>query len=308
MKSKAFPKKRGIILFIFIILSINLVIASYECDDSSNLSSDQNEIEIGDRKTINGLGIGLVFSDETPQMNKYSADLILDAKKLTITNETPAENVEFITTTVTISLINSTDTNAIIAVGSSTGTIDESEQAEIGSKNIYLSSVDETTATIIIGTTKLSLSNTDNPSEILTLNGSEYLLELFSASDDNAIVKVKKCDNTSASIIEISQPTINNSINNQSSQNQSNNQSSQNNNQSQNNGNNNTDTNTTTINITDNNLTNLSESINFSAVLKKSYPYVLIFIGVVILIIVIIFVLRKALKKPKDIHFHEHNS
>lgn len=40
---------------------------------------------------------------------------------------------------------------------------------------------------------RVSLSSDDNPEEIVSVDGVDYGVELFSASDNNAIIKVNKC-------------------------------------------------------------------------------------------------------------------
>jgi len=199
-------KKGSFLIGIVLILVINLVSASYNCDDGSLILEDQDEIGVGGRKAVNGLGLGVTYSDETAALNRFSAELIVDAGKLTLTNEEPSLDVELISGTHNITLFNLTDDDAVIHIDGDSKSISVGEVVEENSLEIFLFSVQgtypgEASIEVIVGESKVSLSSDGNPDEIITVKGVEYLLELFSASDDNAIVKVKKCE--SGKIIEV---------------------------------------------------------------------------------------------------------
>jgi len=205
MKKKVM--KKGILFLpMMIVLVMTLVSADYSCSEG-DFVEDQDEIDLGERETINWLGLGLIASDETAALNKYSADLITDAKEFTLTNDTSSIEIEFKSGTQNVSLVNATDSTAKISVGGSSELGDEGDVMTVGSFKVFLTSTEGVypgIATVkgIIGVEKISLSS-DDLFEIVTLDSVDYLLELFSASDDNAIVKVKKCDNESADIVEV---------------------------------------------------------------------------------------------------------
>ncbi|MBU2104368.1 MAG: hypothetical protein KKF67_01150 [Nanoarchaeota archaeon] len=203
-------------ILIILICFLNLVSAAYECSDKSTMTQDQKEIVIKDRETINNLGVGLFFSDETLALNRYSAELIIDAKKFTLTNETPLEDIELISGTNTVTLLNLTSNQAKIDVEGDSESVGVGEIKTINSLIVFVTNAigeypGEATVEGIIGKEKIILSN-DISKKVITLENIDYLLELFSASDNNAIVKVGKCENENASIIISQDEEINNSI------------------------------------------------------------------------------------------------
>lgn len=201
--------KRGIlILIIIIIFSLNMIAAaSYECSLESDLNKDRGEIDINGRKSINGLGIGLYGSDETPAIRSYSADLLIDAYTFLLNDETKSEEIDFKSGKKTITLNNISLSIVEIDVDGKKEKIELKELVNVNGYYTYISYVEDSfpgagSAKGIIGKEKISLSN-DNPSSIIKINNTDYLIEIFSASDTNAIIEVSKCDNKDASITQV---------------------------------------------------------------------------------------------------------
>lgn len=208
--------KKGVLLFLILIFSINLVFAAnYECSDGSLVIKNQKEIDLKNTKIINGISLGVSRSDETAAIERYSADLIIDAHKFSLTNETSSLELEFKTGKKTIGLNNLTGSIVNIDVGGTSGDVEKGDTATIGSFRVFLANAEGTypgIATVdgIVGTDKIDLTS-DEPNKIISLDSIEYALELFSASDTNTIIIVSKCTNDTAKITEIVVEVIENS-------------------------------------------------------------------------------------------------
>lgn len=205
-------KKRLLVLtslILLTILTLSLISAvTYECADGSELSEDRKEIDVNNRKSINGIGIGIIRSDETAVLNKYSADILTDAKKFSLTNKSREEDIELKKGEYTIKMLNATTTTALMEIDGNSETIEVGETESIGGLIVLISSTDTTSddrpaVKGLIGEEKISLSNFETPSKIVRVNKTDYVIELFSASDTNAIVNVFKCEDESVDIIEI---------------------------------------------------------------------------------------------------------
>jgi len=205
--------KKIVILLIGFLLFINAVSADYNCSTGS-MNEDQKEINIYNSKQINGASLGLVNTDETAVMGKYFVKIITDSAKFTLTNETNSTDLEMKSGTDTISLINITSNYIEIKVDSDSEELNLQETEEINKKKIFLTKVEgvypgDILVEGILGKEEVMLSNT-LPTKVITIKEIDYLLELFSASDNNAIIIVKKCDNESSKIIEIVEQIIEN--------------------------------------------------------------------------------------------------
>jgi len=229
MEKRIFLRDKKFRTFLFIIIfCINLVSASYECSNGS-LIEDQDEIDIGDTEAINGLRLGLVYSDETPVFNTYSAELIFDARKFLLSDETNSTEVDLKSGDYVINLTNLTDTNAIIDVDGDIESLEIGDTKDVKGLKVFLYSMEGSYPGVgsisgIIGKDKISLTNEDSAA-IITVDEVDYVLELFSASDTNAIIKVKKCDQ--GELVEIEDPVTediiieNSSISNETENNES---------------------------------------------------------------------------------------
>ena len=204
--------KRGalvlILCLVFGLMFMSSFVSAIElsCTNGSEVSSDNGEIDTGDKKTVNGLGIGIISSDETAATGRLIADLIIGAGEISVSNNSASgSSIELLGTNYEITLVNASSDSANIKVGSDTGEITEMDSATIGSLIVFLSEltnggVEGSTAKIILGAKKVSLSNKDAPHSKETVDGVQYVLELFSASDSGATITVSKCKNGDISI------------------------------------------------------------------------------------------------------------
>ncbi|MEK6926339.1 MAG: hypothetical protein AABW50_03615 [Nanoarchaeota archaeon] len=290
----------GLLLAIFI-FSMSFASSSYLCSDNSKLVTDIREIDLWRTKNAGGLILGIAYSDETSVLNRYAADVFVDALTLTLANGTIRANFTD-GTSYTISLSNSTETEASIKIESSSGFLEEKERGVIGSLQVALEKSEgiypgSGTADIMLGKKKISLISSSNPREIISFNGKNYLLELYSASDNNAAIKVSKCSNSSLNIIEIEDAakngTILNATNNQSSGANS----------SLNNSNNNTNVNLTGSENQSSNFTNQDDQSQNSKIPVdgKIIMYVIIAGAGILFFIVLAFFISKFMKKKSEV-------
>ena len=216
--------KKGILLVLLIAISINLVSSVYECSDGSQLSKSQNEIDINNKRSINGLSLGLIGADETPATNSFSAELILDASKFSLTNSENSTKIELKTGESTLSLTNLTNNIAVLRVNADSDSLEPGDSVDIGGLLVYVFYTEGTFPGLvpvkvdgIIGKEKISL-HSNEPLKEIELDNVEYLLELSSSSDNNAMIIVGKCEAANVTIIKVEDEvtiTVNKSASNE---------------------------------------------------------------------------------------------
>ena len=216
--------KKGILLVLLIAISINLVSSVYECSDGSQLSKSQNEIDINNKRSINGLSLGLIGADETPATNSFSEELILDASKFSLTNSENSTKIELKTGESTLSLTNLTNNIAVLRVNADSDSLEPGDSVDIGGLLVYVFYTEGTFPGLvpvkvdgIIGKEKISL-HSNEPLKEIELDNVEYLLELSSSSDNNAMIIVGKCEAANVTIIKVEDEvtiTVNKSASNE---------------------------------------------------------------------------------------------
>ena len=219
--------KRGaiIILLVLFISLISLIsaVTEYECSNGSILLEDRDEIQLHDRRSINGLGLGLTFADETTAIGTYKVNLITGAQKFQLTDTEPA--VELIIKgeeLETITMHNLSLEKIKLDVSDKYEEIEKGDTDSVGEYLVFISTASgeypNATANVvgIIGDKEFSLDQSQI-SQIITFDERDYVLELFSASDSNAIITVKKCEDENDEIIEVQEepeqePEVNDTI------------------------------------------------------------------------------------------------
>ncbi|MEM3113409.1 MAG: hypothetical protein QXI33_03230 [Candidatus Pacearchaeota archaeon] len=209
------------ILLIFVFFAFN-VSALYECSNNSLLIKDQSEIDLGKTKNINGLQIGLIKSFDSPALRKYESELIIDAIRFQISNETSPLEFSLKKGSYTLSLLNSSDKDAKLKIDSSSSILEVGSFENIGGLILFLENTsgvypDNAIVSGIVGSKKIILNN-ENPYKVETISGVEYLVGLTTASDKNAIVSIEKCDKNSSKIVQIENIQNNNSLSNNTQQ------------------------------------------------------------------------------------------
>lgn len=205
-------KKSGIFI-LMLLISISMISAGYECSDG-NIIEDSKELELYEAKSINSVGVGLIYSDETAATQSYSAEIIVDAVKFILTEAENSTEAEMITETESVKMIEADDSKAKLKVGGDYEEISKGDTRTIDDFQVYLISSEgnfpNSTGNVegIIGYDKIFLTRTDKEN-LVEIDGTEYVFELFAASDTNAIIKVQKCGDGNATFVEIAEPVVN---------------------------------------------------------------------------------------------------
>lgn len=196
----------GVLLFIFL---ISLSSAYYKCADNSTFDQSLGEINEGEKKTINGLGIGLTNADEVSVISRLAANLLINCDSVILTDETPSGIIKIMDgTEYNITLLNSTEELTKIKVGSSSGELEGEDIVTIGGFEVFLVSREgaypaNSEVSLLLGKSQLSLATDNVKEKVVEVDSVEYLIGIYSASDQDATISVEKCDNQSVKIIEI---------------------------------------------------------------------------------------------------------
>lgn len=198
--------KKSVLMFVIVLICIytTLVSASYVCSNATPITEGLEEIDAGKSRIINGLGIGLIAARDMGVARRFTAEIIVDARRVSLDNITSSQDIEILSGVHTVRLVNSTNENAAIKIDESSKKIIKGESDTIKSLEVFLVSSEGEypwRITVLVGKERISLSSDENPSRIVVINGTDYLLELFSASNSNAAIKVKKCEN--GKIVEV---------------------------------------------------------------------------------------------------------
>lgn len=212
-------KERLIITFVFIIFIISMISASYKCVDNTDLIEDMGSLKLGEIDRINDITVGLSFTRDVGSKGLMEAEVYIDSKKVSL-NDGNATTVKFSDdANYSITLLNSSENTVAIKIGSDSKSLNTLDSMTIGGLSVFLiNSVGDypggsPNVNILLGKSKLFLSSEKNPDEIIKFNGQEHLIELYAASDNEALITIKKCKNESVKIIQVADQ-INSSINN----------------------------------------------------------------------------------------------
>ncbi len=204
-------KKGVVFVFFLFFFALGLVRVSAEanCSDGSAVIRDVGEVDLGSSRVINGLGIGATQAQEGSRFRQFSADLLLDSRRLSLTNQTSSETINLLSGGYTISMLNASSSFAKISIGGESASVDEGAVATIKGLFVYLSDAEATgpegaNVRLVVGAQKLSLSEEQNPSEKVTFGNLSYVVELSSASSTNVIVEVQRCATGDISEVVIS--------------------------------------------------------------------------------------------------------
>ncbi len=188
-------EKRKILIIIFLII-IPSVFAGISCPDGTKPESDLSEIDLGLSRVINNLGVGLTKTEERQFFKRVSADLLIDTRRVEISNKSSSQIIDLLSGQHTVVFENSTDTMAKISIDGESKEILENEVETIKGIFVRLFDADTSnggTAKLIIGAKQITLSNDEKPAEKLLFKNITYLVKLDSASSTNVIVSVSFC-------------------------------------------------------------------------------------------------------------------
>ncbi len=169
------------------------------CSNETKVLSDTSEIAVGDKSNINGLGIAVANADETNAIGRLTADLFIDAGKASVSNKSYSQEVSLLNGIHTINFANITGEKIMISIDGVYIELYEGDVNMSGNLFVMIPSIDISDsqnpgAKVIIGSQKLSLLNTENPAEKVSAGSIDYVVELYSASDSGATIRVSKCD------------------------------------------------------------------------------------------------------------------
>jgi len=201
-------KKEGFIILFFLVIFINISLVSallnISCSDNRKPLSDLNEIEVGKTRTVNELGIGVTESSESSFYKKATAELLVDAKRSVVSNETLSETVELLTGNYTVSFVKANSTTATIDISGESKDISLKQTEPVKGVYIMISDIEfiETGPKIsfIIGSQQITLSTDQNPAQKVSFDDKSFIIEISSASETGALIKVNKCLNSEINI------------------------------------------------------------------------------------------------------------
>ena len=264
--------KKKVLLFLISIFLISLVSAAYEC--SGTVSTEEGLINVWQIKSINGVKIALVDS------SGGAAEILIDAKKLTLTSEVNFTNFTLAEGFHKINLTKVLDSVVSIKVDNDfEGNLEKNRRGEIRNLSFYVSSLsgtypgEDANVEFFVGDRYFFLYDLI-PEDVHTIGSTEYLFKVSSSGSLGATIQVQKCDG--GDFIEINesieQDSGDSDINDSLLQNESL-----------------IEGNTTNVNLTGSE--NLQDK-NLSQIV-----YTVILIAVIIAVLVVFFILYKLYKK-----------
>ncbi len=175
----------------------------YECTNKTLIQKEVEEIKLGSAKFVSDLGVGIVFSRETPATKKVWAEIMLDAQRVSLDSSKSKEDLTFFGTATNVELVNTSVNNATLKVGGSPITLEAGDYVETGNFGVKLSKIYQDTQKVelIIGNKKIYLDNINYPNYKTKFGNDTFLVEIVSASQDNAVIGVSKCK--SSDVVEI---------------------------------------------------------------------------------------------------------
>ncbi len=200
-------KKRGFVLcalLAILFLALN-VSAGAVCSDGSGASRAQKEIGKYSAKNVNGLGIGVIDSREEAVFNRVSAELLVDAVEIEVSNESSDKKAELLSGSYDVKFENLTASGAKVKIGSSSGELEENELNSLGGLEVYLVDAKEDgggSAKLVVGKQKIFLRSDDVPAEKVSYGDDSFVVEIWIASDSGATILVWKCLSGDISILE----------------------------------------------------------------------------------------------------------
>lgn len=192
-------------IFILTVSLISTISAGYACADGTALDEDIGDLKLGQNKYVNGISLGLSNADEADATGRLDITLIVDAQKVIFIENTSLNTELPDGKDFTISIINGTGNKFLIQVDDDSEEMEFHDTADINGFKVYLHKITgifpDVDAEILVGKSEVILSSVSHPKELITFNDIDYLLEIYSASDDSALVKVSICLNESIKIV-----------------------------------------------------------------------------------------------------------
>jgi len=188
-------KKRYFILFLMLLFVIRASAVHYECSNGTEMKTGNEEIKLGYAKSILGFGIGVVYSREVPAVDRVEAEIILEAKRITLDNSQPKETIRFFDKEIEVELVDVEEENTTLKIDGTTDSFEKREYKKSGGYDVYVSEAypDLNKTEFVIGNKKIYLSNDNYPNYKLKINNDTFLISILSASSESAVMGINKC-------------------------------------------------------------------------------------------------------------------
>jgi len=197
-------RKEVLVGLAFLLLISNVGAVEYGCSDDSSFDNERERIDVLKMKILNGLGVGVseIFDSSTLGI----ATLLTDSGTVSLSNASSSKEVELGGGgEYTVSFSGTNGTDAIITVDGESGSIEAGESGTIKGLGVIVRSFDSTPGSeqleLVVGEDYLELSVPDSPAEIISVGGSDFVIELDSVSGGDAVIWVGVCE--SGDIIEL---------------------------------------------------------------------------------------------------------
>ena len=194
--------KRCLIFIIILIFSLPLISAGYVCKDNSEIVKESGLIEDGQIEKINGLVLGMNSNKHFSYLGKSTANIMVDAKILQLSNETPSKEIEVLSVSYTVTMLNveSNNNSAKIQVKGNNEVIQKEKSKKISNIYVYLKEYggdlnpSTWTVKLIAGSEILSLDTAGDSTKKVTIGNTTYLTELLVGYDSTSSISVYSCD------------------------------------------------------------------------------------------------------------------
>ncbi len=208
--------KKSVLVFL-VILAVSMAAAGYECSQGETLS-DKDQIALHEVSSVNGIKIGLMKAHSYGSLGRYYADLMIDASVFTLTDIENTTDFEIAKGNNTIELTNISGDLVKVEIDGDSDEIEEGESNNVKGFQVYVwnleGSFPNESAIVngLIGDEIFRLDQ-ETPAAKAHVKGVEYAVELFSVSDEEVIVEVKKCESNEITMILVEEPEVNESVN-----------------------------------------------------------------------------------------------
>jgi len=210
--------KKVALFFLVVFLFLNVVSASFNCS-IGDIITEGKVIHTGEIKSINKINVALTISDWDSV-----ADILVDSKQITLTNTSSSQEIELLSGNYDIELINISNNKAWIEVEGNKDEIELNELEKVDGLEVYPLNIEgvypgeDANLKLLVGYKQFFIYP-NNPTGNITISKINYLIEVSSSSNNDAFIKVNKCEN--GTIIKVADPIENivDDIDNSSSQN-----------------------------------------------------------------------------------------
>lgn len=179
-------------MLVLLLVCINCISAGYKCS-VGEFSEERKNLEIGETDSINGLNLGIISTNNEPR----AADLLIDARSFSLTEQINSTEIGLKKGDYNLSLVSLGGNIVNISVENDSVNLIAGDLKSVNGLQMFLESSEGAypgTAAVngIIGAERLELLG-GILSEIIFVDNKDYLVELMSSSDTNAIIRVRKC-------------------------------------------------------------------------------------------------------------------